>query len=76
MKDQINDLQKQTYGSTTIADQLKEFVQNFPQLQAGERKLLIDSLIKLVEIGQNKRVILTLRSTLSLFRVFLPIYSP
>jgi len=39
VEDQINDLQKQTNDSTTIADQLKEFVQNFPQLQAGERTL-------------------------------------
>ncbi len=76
LKDQINDLQKQTYGSTTIADQLKEFVQNFPQLQAGERKLLIDSLIKLVEIGQNKRVILTLRSPFHSFGYFSPSIAP
>lgn len=55
-------MQKQTYDAETIADQLKEFVHNFPQLQAGERKLLIDSLVEQVEIGKNKRVILTMRS--------------
>ena len=41
---------------------MKEYVQTFLQLQAGERKLLVDALIRSVEIGANKRVILCLRS--------------
>jgi hypothetical protein len=62
LEDQINDLQKQTYNATAIAYQLKEFVQNFPQLQAGERKLLVDALIERLYIRKNKRVILFVRS--------------
>jgi hypothetical protein len=34
---------------------------SFPQLQAGERKLLVDALIAQVEIGKNKRVTGVLR---------------
>ena len=56
LDDQINELQKESYNAETIASQLMEFVQNFPRLQAGERKLLVDSLIEGVEIAQNKRV--------------------
>jgi hypothetical protein len=44
-----------------VADQLKEYVRNFPQLQAGERQLLVDSPIRSVDIGQNKRVTACLR---------------
>ena len=61
LEDQINELQKHSYDAGVIADQLKDFVCNFPQLQAGERKLLINSLIERVKIGKNKRVTATLR---------------
>jgi hypothetical protein len=57
LEDQINELQKENYNAEGIAGQLKEFVQSFPQLQTGERKLLVDALIERVEVGQNKRVL-------------------
>jgi hypothetical protein len=41
--------------------QLKEFVANFPGLDQGERRLLFESLIEQVEIGQKKRVTASLR---------------
>jgi len=75
LEDQINELQKQSYDAAGIAGQLKDFVRNFPQLQAGERKLLIDDLIERVEIGQNKRVILTMRSPFA-FGYFSPSLAP
>ena len=62
LEDQINELRKQSYNADAIAGQLQDFVQNFPQLEAGERRLLVNSLIRSVEIGANKRVILCLRS--------------
>ena len=37
LEDQITEQQKQNYDAGIIADQLTEFVQNFPQLQPGER---------------------------------------
>jgi hypothetical protein len=68
-------LKKQSYGAATIVCQLKNFVRNFPHLQAGERKMLIDSLIERVKIGQNKRVILTMRSPFA-FGYLSPILAP
>jgi site-specific DNA recombinase len=61
IEDQINDLQKQTYDAETISNQLKDFVANFPGLDQGERKLLVESLVEQVEIGQKKRVTAVLR---------------
>jgi site-specific DNA recombinase len=61
IEDQINDLQKQTYDAETISGQLKGFVANFPGLDQGERKLLVESLVEQVEIGKNKRVAASLR---------------
>ena len=57
----ITDLQKQTYDAEAISNQLKDFVCNFPSLDQGERKLLIESLVEGVEIGQKKRVTASLR---------------
>jgi hypothetical protein len=53
-----------------------EFVQNFPQLQAGERKLLVDALIARVEISQNKKVVATLRPPLASFGYLSPSLAP
>jgi hypothetical protein len=54
-------LKKQTYDAETISTQLKDFVSNFPILDQGERKLLVESLVDQVEIGQKKRVAASLR---------------
>jgi hypothetical protein len=72
----FNGLKKQSYGAATIVCQLKNFVRNFPHLQAGERKLLVDSLIERVKIGQNKRVILTMRSPFASFGYLSPSSAP
>jgi hypothetical protein len=61
IEDQINELQKQTYDAETISNQLKDFVANFPGLDQGEQKLLVESLVEQVEIGKNKRVAASLR---------------
>jgi site-specific DNA recombinase len=76
LEDQINELQKDSYNAEAIASHLKEFVLTFPQLQAGERKLLVDSLIERVEIGQTKRVVAVLRPPLSSFGYFSPSLAP
>ena len=76
LEDQINELQKDSYNAEAITSQLKEFVRNFPQLQAGERKLLVDALIERVEIGQNKRVVASLRPPLASFGYFSPSLAP
>ena len=46
IEDQINAVHVMNYNAKEICDQLKEFVLTFTGLQEGERKLLIDSLIK------------------------------
>ncbi len=64
MEDRLAELQARTYGSGTIAAQLKDFVGIFPELDQGERKLWIDPLVEWVEVGQNKRVTACLRPPL------------
>jgi hypothetical protein len=58
-----------------ISNQLKDFVCNFPSLDYGERKLLIESLIERVEIGQKKRVTALLRPPFA-FGSFSPELAP
>lgn len=58
-----------------IAGQLEEFVQNFPRLQAGERKLLVETLIERVEIGK-KRVVALLRPPLACIGYLSPSLAP
>jgi hypothetical protein len=60
------------YNAEAIAGQLKVFIQSSPQIQAGERKLLVDALIERVEIGENKRVVALLRPPLPSFGYFSP----
>ena len=46
-----------------LCDYLKEFVKAFTDdLDFGERKLLVESLVDKVAIGKNKKVTLSLRS--------------
>ncbi|HET6487944.1 MAG TPA: hypothetical protein VFH83_16070, partial [Spirochaetia bacterium] len=75
IEDQINELQKQTYDAETISTQLKDFVANFPGLDQGERKLLVESLVEGVEIGRNKRVAASLRPPFA-FGFFSPDLAP
>ena len=75
LEDQINELQKESYNAEVIAGQLTEFVRSFPQLQAGERKLLVDALIEGVEVGANKRVVAALRPP-SCFGYLSPMLAP
>ena len=74
IEDQINELQKQTYDAETISHQLKDFVANFPGLDQGERKLLVESLVEGVEIGKNKRAAAS-AATLC-YRVYFTRFSP
>jgi site-specific DNA recombinase len=76
LEDQINELQKDSYNAEAISNQFKEFVQNFPQLQAGERKLLVDALIERAEIGKNKKVVASLRPPLVCFGYLSPSLAP
>jgi hypothetical protein len=76
LEDQINELQKESYNAEALAGQLVEFVQTFPQLQAGERKLLVDALIARVEVAQNKRVTALLQPPLASFGYLSPSLAP
>jgi hypothetical protein len=44
----------------------------YANLEAGEKKLCLESLIKRVEIGNNREIRLTLYVPLGVFRVFIP----
>ena len=48
-----------------VGDFLKDFVKSFDELDFGERKLLIESLVQNVVIGKNKKVTVTLQPPLN-----------
>ena len=76
IEDKINNIQLKNYNVSGIGDYLKDFVNTFPELDPGERNLLIESLINRVEIGRNKRVILILTPPFKSFGFLSPQLAP
>lgn len=66
IEDRLNTLRINTYNGGWICEKLREFVQVFPELQTGERKLLVDALIKKVQITE-KAATVSLKPPLSGF---------
>ena len=60
----------------TITNYLAGFAGMYDNLQAGEKKLCVESLVKRVEIGKGKEIKLTLHVPLGEFRVLIPDLSP
>ena len=52
------------YNAEGVCDFLRNFVEVFPDMDFGERKLLIESLVQKVVIGKNKKVTVTLQPPL------------
>jgi len=65
IEDEINSIQIENYNVQGLCDYLKEFVKTFNgDLDFGERKLLIESLVNKVAIGKNKKVVVELQPPL------------
>jgi hypothetical protein len=65
IEDEINAIQIENYNVQGLCDYLKEFVKAFTDdLDFGERKLLIESLVNTVEIDKNKNVVVELQPPL------------
>ena len=65
IEDEINSIQIENYNVQGLCDYLKGFVKEFTDdLDFGERKLLIESLVNKVAIGTNKKVTVTLQPPL------------
>jgi len=62
--ERINAIKLQNCSTEGIGDFLKTFVKSFDDLDFGERKLLMDSLIDRVIINKNKKVTVTLQPPL------------
>ncbi len=61
IEDEISSIRIETYNVQGLCDYLKGFVKAFTDdLDFGERKLLIESLVNKVAIGKNKKVTVTL----------------
>jgi site-specific DNA recombinase len=54
LEDEIAALQTVTYNAQEICDQLTEFVRAFPTLSDGERRLVVDSLIREVALKHKE----------------------
>ena len=55
-----------------ITNYLKDFVNIYDDLEAGEKKLLLESLVQRAYINKSKEVKLILNLPLEGFRVFIP----
>jgi hypothetical protein len=65
IEDEINSIQIENYNVQGLCDYLKGFVKAFTDdLDFGERKLLIGSLVNKVVIGTNKKVTVALQPPL------------
>jgi len=64
IEDKISAFELQNYNVSGICDLLKDFTVTFHGLHNGERKLLVESIVHKVVIGQNKKVTLVLRPPL------------
>jgi hypothetical protein len=53
-EDTLNTIQPHNYNAEGVGSYLRDFVSSFTDLDNGERKLLVESLVKKVEIGSNK----------------------
>jgi site-specific DNA recombinase len=65
IEDEINTIHLTNYNARGIGDYLRDFIKAFTtDLDSGERKLLIESLVNKVKIGGNKKVTFTLQPPL------------
>ena len=64
IEDKISAIELQNYNVSGICDLLKDFTATFHGLDNGERKLLVESIVLKVVIGQNKEVTVELRPPL------------
>lgn len=62
---QIESIQLQSYNATSLCDLLRGFTKGVSDLEPGERRLLIESVVDKLEVGKNKRVVLALRPPLA-----------
>lgn len=76
VEDEINSIQLANYNANGICDYLKDFVRaSTDDLDFGERKLLIESLVNKVVIDKKKKVTVALQPPLSSLGVFIPLIS-
>ncbi|MBA7637631.1 hypothetical protein ES703_45277 [subsurface metagenome] len=64
IEDEMNTIKLMNYNAEGTSDFLKNFVKSFDELDFGERKLLIESLVQKVVIDKNKKMTVTLQPPL------------
>ena len=67
LEDRITGLQTTSYNAATICDALAEFARQVPELQPGERRLVVESVVQRVTVQKQRGVVLTLRPPLTSF---------
>ena len=76
IEDRINDIQTGKVNEEIITNYLENFVKIYDELEAGEKKVLIESLVKEVIIKGDKEIKMTLQIPFEKFRVSIPAISP
>jgi hypothetical protein len=65
IEDEIGATELMTFNAEAVSDYLRDFCRTYANLETpGERKLLMESLVQEVVVGENKKATLTLRPPL------------
>jgi len=65
IEDGIGATELMNFNAEAVSDYLRDFCRSYAELETpGERKLLMESLVQEVVIGENKKVTLALRPPL------------
>ena len=74
--DSITDLKNQEVNTEIIMNYLEHFNNTYQNLENGEKRILIENLVKEVKIKGDKYIRLKLHIPLQEFRVFIPQFVP
>ncbi len=76
IEDKVSAIQKETANAEGVGDYLKDFVRSFEESDNGERVLLVQSLVTEVVIGQNRKMVVTLRPPFGFITPSLALWGP
>ena len=72
LDDRMTDIRTLSVSGEIVTKNLTDFVKIYDGLEPGEKKLLIESVVRLVEVKEGMNIRISLQVPLEKFRVFIP----
>jgi hypothetical protein len=72
LDDRMTDIRTLSVSGEIVTKNLTDFVKTYDGLEPGEKKLLIESVVRLVEVKEGMNIRISLQVPLEKFRVFIP----